>query len=91
MVTVFDETLWKDALEVAAELRSQGLRVISYPEPARLQKQFKYADKMGVRVAATIGPDEAEKGQVSLKDLKTGDQRVVSRADAGKAIRQILE
>jgi histidyl-tRNA synthetase len=91
MVTVFDETLWKNALEVAAELRSQGLRVISYPEPARLQKQFKYADKMGVRMAVTVGPDEAEKGQVSLKDLKTGDQRVVARADAGKAIRQILE
>jgi histidyl-tRNA synthetase len=90
MVMVFDESLWKNALQVAAELRSQGLQVVNYPEPAKLQKQFKYADKMGVRVAVTIGPDEAGKGQVSLKDLKSGEQRVVLRADAGKAIREIL-
>ena len=60
------------------------------PEPARLQKQFKYADKMGVRVAVTLGPDELERGEVALKDLKTGQQIRALRAEAPAAIRKLL-
>jgi histidyl-tRNA synthetase len=91
VVTVFNDALLKDSLELSAALRAQGLRVVVYPEPAKLQKQFKYADKIGVRVAVTIGPDEAERGEVSIKDLKTGMQNSVVRSQAAEAIREMLD
>ncbi len=91
MVTVFSPELWKASLQVSALLRAEGLKVLVYPEPAKLQKQFKYADRLGVRVAVTIGPDEAERGEVSIKDLKTGLQKSVRREQAAEAIRELLK
>jgi histidyl-tRNA synthetase len=90
MVTVFDETLWSESLKLAAELRAEGLKVMCYPEPAKLQKQFKYADKLRVRIALTMGPDEAASGQVSVKDLQSGEQSQVARSEAAAAIRNRL-
>ncbi|HEY6074585.1 MAG TPA: histidine--tRNA ligase, partial [Anaerolineales bacterium] len=91
MVTVFSPELWKVSLELSAALREAGLKVLIYPEPAKLQKQFKYADKMGIRVAITVGPDEAERDEVSIKDLKTGLQKGVARTLAVEAIREMLK
>jgi histidyl-tRNA synthetase len=45
---------------------------------------------MGVRVAVTVGPDEAAKGVVSLKDLRTGTQSTVKRSEAAEAVRTLL-
>jgi histidyl-tRNA synthetase len=90
MVTVFSPELWRVSLEISRELRAEGLQVLTYPEPAKLQKQFRYADKMGIRVAVTLGPDELERGQLALKDLRTGEQTVVARAEAGGAIGRLL-
>jgi histidyl-tRNA synthetase len=79
MVTVFSEELWKTSLEVAAQLRAAGLNVMTYPEPAKLPKQFKFADRMKVKVAVTVGPDEVANGAVAVKNLGTGEQVVVTR------------
>jgi histidyl-tRNA synthetase len=91
LVTVFDEALWLDSLGLAAQLRGSGLNVVCYPEPAKLPKQFKFADKLGVRVVLVCGPEEAAAGQVTVKDLKNGVQSLVVRADAAQAIQKILE
>ncbi|NTW88876.1 MAG: histidine--tRNA ligase, partial [Desulfobulbaceae bacterium] len=53
------------SLSLATELRRAGINAMIFPEPAKLPKQFKYADKMKMKVAATIGPDEAANGQVA--------------------------
>ena len=90
LVTVFDPSLWLASNALAAELRRAGLNVMVYPEPAKLPKQFKYADKMKMRVAVTIGPDEAAKGQVAVKNLLNGEQVIVPREAAAESIRKIL-
>ena len=90
LVTVFDETLWMTSYALASELRAAGLNVVTFPEPAKLPKQFKYADKMKMRVVVTVGPDEAEKGLVAVKNLSNGEQVIVTRAEAAEAIRKIL-
>jgi len=90
LVTVFDAASWLTSYGLAAEIRAAGLNVTVYPEPAKLPKQFKFADRMGIRVAVVIGPDEAAAGLVTLKDLKTGQQQTVSRAQAAQSIRSIL-
>lgn len=90
LVTVFDAGLQPASLALAASLRQAGLCVNCYPEPAKLPKQFKYADRLGIRVAAVIGPDEAASGQVTIKDLGQGTQQTVDQADAAAQIRKIL-
>mgnify|MGYP000403927570 CR=1 FL=1 len=91
LVTVFDESRWLDSLRLAAQLRQAGLNVTCYPEPAKLPKQFKFGDKMGMRVVVVCGPDEAAAGQVTVKDLQSGTQTQFPRSDAARVIREILE
>ncbi len=91
LVTIFDESLWLNSLTLASELRAAGLNVTSYPESAKLPKQFKFADRTGMRLVVVIGPDEAAAGLVTIKDLKNSTQQTVARADVAKLIKNILE
>src|SRR5688572_12487481 len=58
LVTMFDEKLAGQSNALAGELRNAGLNVLVYPEPVKLPKQFKFADKMKMRVALVVGPEE---------------------------------
>ncbi|GAB4505846.1 MAG: histidine--tRNA ligase [Anaerolineales bacterium] len=90
LVTVFDEARQLASLRLAAALRRDGLNVVCYPETVKLPKQFKYADRIGARVALVLGPDEAEKGQVTVKNLTNGEQVIVQQDAAASVIRTIL-
>ena len=90
LVTVFEESLLRESYALAAELRQAGLNVLCYPEPAKLQKQFKFADKMKAKVAVTVGPDEAANAQVAIKNLTNGEQVTVKREAAAESIKKIL-
>jgi histidyl-tRNA synthetase len=90
LVTLFDEDRTPATLSFSARLREQGFTVLTYPEAAKLQKQFKYADRLGVRIVAMIGPDEVEAGNVSLKDLVEHTQVTVPQEMAGLVIRGLL-
>jgi histidyl-tRNA synthetase len=76
---------------LASELRKAGLNTMVYPEPAKLQKQFKFADKMKMRVALVIGPDEVEKGQVVVKDLSNGNQQAVRQEAVLESVKGLLK
>ncbi len=88
LVTMFDKSSLAESLQLAGELRAAGLRVEWYPEPAKLDKQLKYADATGVRFALIQGPDELAKGMVTLKDLKTRAQDTIARGEVARAIRE---
>ncbi len=90
LVTVFNESLFPKSFAIAAELRRAGINTMTYPEPAKLPRQFKFADKMKMKVAVTIGPDEAEKGQVAVKSLVNGEQVVIPENEAVDVIRKML-
>jgi histidyl-tRNA synthetase len=90
LVTVFNDELLLESYTLAAELRRAGLNVTCYPEPSKLSKQFKFADRIGMRVTIVVGPDEVAAGTVAIKDLVSGDQQSVNRKEAAEAIRKIL-
>ena len=90
LVTVFDDKLWMQSLNLAAELRKAGLNVMVYPEPAKLPKQFKFADKMKMKVALVLGPEESEKGLVVVKDLSKGEQVQAKREAVAESVKGIL-
>jgi histidyl-tRNA synthetase len=90
LVTVFDESMLMKSFELAAQLRKAGLNVMVFPEPVKLQKQFKFADKMKIRIALTIGPDEAANSQVAAKNLMTGEQVMINRESILDEVRKLL-
>lgn len=90
LVTVFDEASLPASFALAAQLRGAGLKVACYPEAARLAKQFKYGDRMGMRLAVILGPDEQANSQVAIKDLRSSAQQSVPQAEAARIIREML-
>ncbi len=82
LVTVFDAERLIPSIEFASALRNAGIKAACYPTVAKLPKQFKYADRMRISTVTVIGPDETAHGQVTIKDLASGQQQTVSREEA---------
>jgi len=87
LVTIWSSDTRGDALALAGEMRKAGLRVDVYPDADRVGKQVKYASARGVHFVAILGDDERERGEVAIKDLRTGEQTTVPRADLGEFLR----
>jgi histidyl-tRNA synthetase len=90
MVTIWNLDAVPDALRLAAELRSEGLRVEVYPEADKLGKQLKYASSRAIPFVTVVGDEEAAAGVVTVKNLGTGEQQRVPRAESGRIIRAAL-
>jgi histidyl-tRNA synthetase len=92
LVTVWNEESFRDSLAFASELRraAPSLRVDVYPEADKLGKQLKYASARGVSYVAVIGDDERARGEVALKEMKTGGQENVSRENAASILQERL-
>ena len=80
LVTIFDESAYRASLQFVTKLRQANIPAEIYLEPAKLDKQLKYADRKGIPFVAILGPEEIEKNAVTLKDLKTGQQETISQA-----------
>jgi len=86
MVTVWSEETVAESLRLAAELRTSGLRVTVYPEPDKLGKQIKYADSIKVPYVCVFGVSELAEGKVTIKNMRSGEQATVARAEAASSI-----
>ncbi|HSW96715.1 MAG TPA: histidine--tRNA ligase [Candidatus Saccharimonadales bacterium] len=76
LVTVFDENLKEKSLEVCSQLRKKHINAEIYlGTNIKMEKQFKYADQKGIPFAVIIGPEEAEKNVITLKDLRERTQK----------------
>ena len=91
LVTIWNADTRADALALAGELRAQGLRVDVYPEADKLGKQFKYASSRHVPFVAVVGDDERARGEVAIKDLRSGEQTTVRRTEAAARTREWLK
>lgn len=90
LVTVFGPDGAMDAIRAADALRSEGLRASVYPDGAKkLAKQLDYARRTEIRFVAIIGPEEASRGVVSVKDLLSGDQKSVTAEECGRWIAEL--
>ena len=71
---------------VAASLRAAGISCEIYPDNAKLKKQFEYADRKGIPYLAIVGDQEVADGTVTLKNLASGEQRVLPKAALAAAL-----
>ena len=76
----------REAATLARELRRHNLVVELGDETFRLKKSLETASKLGARFALIVGETEAKSGWFGLKNLGTGKQVSVPRADLAKAI-----
>ncbi|HEY5404248.1 MAG TPA: histidine--tRNA ligase [Pyrinomonadaceae bacterium] len=90
MVAVWNEESFSDSVKLAQVLRAGGLRVDLYPEADKLGKQFKYASSRAIPFVVVVGDEERARGEVAIKDLRSGEQRSVSRNEVGKVMRENL-
>jgi len=74
LVTRLDRVLTAEYQRIAAELRAAGINTELYLGQQNIGKQFKYASASGKTVAVVMGSDEMEKGEVSIKDLRLGEE-----------------
>ena len=73
-------------LHATQALRKAGLSAELYPDPAKLKKQFKYANDRNVRWVLVLGESELASGQVMLKDMQEGAQEAMSVEEAVEKI-----
>jgi histidyl-tRNA synthetase len=90
LVSIWNSESIVDSIALANELRRAGLRVDLYPEADKVGKQFKYASEHGIPFVTVVGDDESARGEVAIKDLRTGEQRSVKREAVADAIRAAL-
>jgi histidyl-tRNA synthetase len=90
LVTTFSTQEAAASMEVAQQLREEGIAAEWYPSPDRLPKQLKYADALGIPLAVILGPDELRSNQATVKDLVQRVQSTVERTDLSKEIRRRL-
>lgn len=69
LVTVFDESLYRNSLKTANTLRQGGFNIEFYLKVDKLDKQLKYADRKAIPYVVIIGPEEEKEGKITVKDL----------------------
>jgi histidyl-tRNA synthetase len=75
------------ALPLANALRLAGIRTEVYPEAgAKMKKQMSYANQKNIPWVAVIGGDEMAAGEVSLKNMITGEQTKVKAGELANKI-----
>ena len=74
------------ALSAAAQCRALGKRTELYPDPAKLKRQFKYADDRRASYVIIIGSDEAAEGHVTLRDMSDGRQQTAPLGEVLKTL-----
>jgi histidyl-tRNA synthetase len=65
-------------LNLISRLRDQNISSIVYPDNDKLAKQIKYATSLNIPYLAIIGTDEVKNNQITLKNLNTTEQKLVS-------------
>ena len=64
-------------LKLLAQLRAHNIPAEIYPDTAKMKKQMSYANAQAVPFVAIVGSDELSKGEITLKDMQTGEQRTL--------------
>jgi histidyl-tRNA synthetase len=82
------EGMNRNALRLAGDLRREGLAVELGDEGFRLKKMFEAATKAGAKYILIVGENELKADAFSLKNLATGEQVSVPRAELAGRIRR---
>ena len=65
-------------LPILAKARQNGIRTEIFPDAAKMKKQMSYATAKHIPYVALTGENEIKEGKVTLKNMETGEQQLVT-------------
>lgn len=74
-------------LPVLAKVRAAGIRAEIYPDSAKVKKQMGYANNKAIPFVAIVGENEMNEGKLTLKNMTTGEQSLVTPDELIDAIK----
>ena len=80
-----------EAISLATDLRAAGVSTQIYTEKKKFKAKMNYADKLKVPYVYFLGEDEINAGVVSCKDMRTGEQVKLPRAEAVEKAKAFVE
>ena len=66
------------SLNVLAKVRTEGIRAEIFPDSSKMKKQMSYANAKNIPFVALVGENEMNENKVTLKNMETGEQSLVS-------------
>lgn len=79
LVSIFSPELKNISMAICEQLRSQSVPTEIYlDDTAKMEKQLKYANQKSIPYVIIIGPEEAVTKQIKIKNMKTGEQQLLS-------------
>ena len=81
MVVSIDNNNYDTEIKIATNLRNAGINVQTITEDMKLKNKLKYANKLKIKYLIIVGEDEIKAGKVTLKDMITGEQKLVKFED----------
>lgn len=88
MFTNFGPTEAAASMKMLKEMRAAGIRAEIYPDAAKMKKQMGRADALHIPFVAIVGESEVAENKLTLKNMATGNQQLLS---VSEAIAEILK
>jgi histidyl-tRNA synthetase len=76
------------SIALLAELRRAGLVAQMEYDARGVKAQLKRADRLGASRTVIVGGDELARGEVTVRDMKTGEQIAVKRSDIAQWLKR---
>ena len=89
MFTNFGPAEAAASLRMLKEMRQAGIRGEIYPDASKMKKQLGRADALGIPFVAIVGESELAEGKLTLKNMLTGQQQLLTPAEAIAAIQSL--
>jgi histidyl-tRNA synthetase len=78
LFTNFDQAAQTYSLPLLKQVRQAGINSEMYPDAAKLKKQLDYANSKGIPFVVLVGSQEMETGNLTIKNMETGEQKALS-------------
>ena len=66
------------SMGVLAKVRAAGIRAEIFPDSSKMKKQMGYANSKMIPFVALVGENEMNEGKVTLKNMETGEQKLIT-------------
>ena len=76
-------------VKMAAQARANGINTEIYPELTKIKKPMTYADNNKIPFVAIVGENELNEGKVMLKNMQTGEQKLLSMEQVIETIKKL--
>ena len=90
VICVFDKALMKEYINLQKILRDVGISTEIYPGESKLKKQMEYANKIKAPAVILYGEDEIKSGKLTLRDLKSGNEKSITIKELVNEIKKII-